>query len=100
MRSRRSSIPRNQAHLDRAKTWKVPFWIGEFSAFGADDDGFDGGDGGWQNDLRDFLDDMRMPTNEVSWSLWAYEDGNFSLLVPGTAATAKQPLLSDLQAGF
>jgi hypothetical protein len=89
--------PYYAAHLARAQQWNVPFWIGEFSAFSADQ-GSATPEANWQTDLATMFGDMRK--NEVSWSLWAYDDGSYSILAAGSSPTPKQPLVKDLLAGF
>ena len=72
------------AHLARAQEWSVPLWIGEF-------DGFGGSynihvkpplDPNWQSDLRALMKYFKR--NRISWSIWDYDYGGYSVVAPGT----------------
>lgn len=72
------------AHLARARAWDVPLWIGEF-------DGFGGSfnvrispplDPHWQSDLGALM--AYFKANGISWSIWDYKGGGYSVVEPGT----------------
>jgi Cellulase (glycosyl hydrolase family 5) len=90
----RAGRPSMVAHVERAKSWNVPLWIGEFNAFnygkGVDVDP------AWAADTAAMMEYCK--ANNVGWSFWEYGRGS-SLLIPGTSRP-KSDLISILQAGF
>lgn len=89
--------PSLEAHLARAKSWDVPFWIGEFDAFGGSYSNPNIKpplDPNWQTDLMSQMQYFKQ--NNINWSIWDYNTGGYSVLIPGTNKPKKE-LLSLLQ---
>lgn len=84
-----------EKHLERARRWNVPFWIGEFNAFhyatGEDYPAT------WAEDLRQMMEFCA--ENDIGWSLWEYGHYRNSALVD-RKGQVKQELLEALQSGF
>jgi hypothetical protein len=84
-----------QDHVDRAREWNVPLWIGEFNAFhyatGA------GYPEGWDDQVAELM--AYFKSNGVSWTLWEYGHGRNSALVD-KKGKVKPELLEALQQGF
>jgi endoglycosylceramidase len=72
------------AHLARARSWDVPLWIGEFDGFGGSDNFHVGPtpDPNWHADLGALM--RYLKRNRISWSIWDYDAGGYSVVVPGT----------------
>lgn len=84
-----------QEHVDRAKEWNVPLWIGEFNAFDyATDTGYPPD---WADQLAELM--AYMKTNNVSWTLWEYGHGRNSGIVD-KRGRPKADLIAGLQQGF
>jgi endoglycosylceramidase len=84
-----------QEHVDRAKAWNVPLWIGEFNAFNyATDAGYPSN---WSDQLAELM--AYMKANDVSWTLWEYGHGRNSAIVD-KKGQPKQDLVKGLQQGF
>jgi hypothetical protein len=79
------------AFSERALTWGVPLWIGEFDAFGRASNGHE--DPNWQSDTRQML--AYCSTGGIGWAVWNYR----GMLAPATG-TLKPDLLPVLQQGF
>lgn len=63
--------PLLQAHLNNARKWGVPLYIGEFNAFNAGDNGvYAKVDPNWQADTQSMLAFCK--TNGISWSFFSY----------------------------
>jgi aryl-phospho-beta-D-glucosidase BglC (GH1 family) len=89
-----------QAHLNRARQWQQPFFLGEFDAFrGAYNRLAKQTDPNWQADLAGLMADAK--ANGVSWALWQWYGGagGLSLVDPATGQP-KPALLAGLQAGL
>lgn len=84
------------AHLARARSWNVPLWIGEFDCFGASYNIHVKAplDPNWQSDLRALMAYFKQ--NGISWSIWDYNSGGYSVVVPGTTRP-KSELITLLQ---
>jgi hypothetical protein len=84
-----------QEHVDRAKEWKVPLWIGEFNAFEYANDADYPPD--WQDQLAKYMAYAKV--NNVSWTIWEYGHGRNSGIVD-RKGKPKEDLISALQQGF
>ena len=64
-----------QEHLDKARRWNLPAWVGEFQTYGPKEQP-DGGDG-FVAMTEPFLAFMK--AQKLGWSYWAYERAARSL---------------------
>jgi hypothetical protein len=84
-----------QEHVDRAKEWNLPLWIGEFNAFDyATDAGYPPD---WADQLAEFMAYSKV--HDVGWTLWEYGHGRNSGIVD-KKGQPKQALIAGLQQGF
>lgn len=63
----------------------MPLWIGEFDAFGGSYYNMNirpPRDPNWQSDLKSLMEYFKQ--NGISWSIWDYDSGGYSVVVPGT----------------
>jgi hypothetical protein len=84
------------AHLALARSWNVPLWIGEFDAFGGS---YNIAikpqvDPRWHSDLSALMKYFK--DNRISWTIWDYDYGGYSVVVPGTTRP-KRGLMSLLR---
>jgi hypothetical protein len=84
-----------QEHVDRAREWGQPLWIGEFNAFNrATDAGFPAD---WEEQMVHLM--AYFKENGISWTMWEYGHGRNSAVVD-KKGQIKQDLLAALQKGF
>lgn len=69
--------------IQKAKTWNVPSFLGEFDAYDGARNVSPKSDDGWQQKTRSLMDVLK--ANAVSWALWEYV-GTDSLVDPTTGA--------------
>jgi hypothetical protein len=84
-----------QEHVDRAREWKVPLWIGEFNAFNYANDADYPAD--WQDQLAEYM--AYSKSNDVGWTIWEYGHGRNSGIVD-KKGKPKTELIAGLQQGF
>lgn len=84
--------PQLQTYIDRANTWKVPLWVGEFDAFTYASPR--PSDATWRSDLSRMMNVTKQ--NGVGWTEFSYADR--WILQPGTDEP-KPDLLATLKPG-
>jgi hypothetical protein len=87
--------PLLQAHLNNARSMKVPLWMGEFDAFEAGNNGANAVvDPNWQTDTQAML--SYCEANGISWAFFSY----YSLSAAGHAKEPPAQILAVLRGGF
>lgn len=84
-----------QDHVNRAREWNQPLWIGEFNAFHrATDEDYPAD---WEAQMARLM--AYLKENGISWTLWEYGHGRNSAVVD-KRGNIKEDLLATLQMGF